>query len=331
MNEQPLVSVVMAVLNGGRLLKKSIESILEQSYLNIQLVIVDDGSQDDTLDVIKSFSDERIKLLVNEQNMGLIYSLNYGVNNASGELIARMDADDIALPQRIAKQVNSFNDDEHRVVVGSWLTLVNERECVTGEWQYPESNAAIKWNQLFNSGIAHPSVMFKKKAFLDSGGYSLNHKYAEDYELWTRLGNKGQLYNIQESLVLYRVHDASISQVSSVQQDLARKKISKHNIKELLRSCHVEDETEILVDPYNSKDSSDLQIVINLRGHFQEIEKLNKSEIMHIDAYVVAMAMRLLTKSKFREKVFILKLIIASTINLIDKCKFIVKFFIRLK
>jgi len=213
----PLVSVVMSVYNGEKFLKKSIESILAQTLTEIELVIINDGSTDDTERIIKSFNDNRV-VYVKQTNHGLVYSLNKGLELAKASLIARMDADDVAQPTRLAKQAMFLESNPDHVLVGSNLTFIDEKDRILFESPMLLNDSELRLEMLIRSPFGHPTVMYRKQAVMDAGLYNPKFKSAEDYDLWGRLAKKGKIANINESLLRYRVHGAGVSKTSSQEQ-----------------------------------------------------------------------------------------------------------------
>lgn len=206
----PKVSVVMSVYNGGVYLRDSISSILSQNFTDFDFIIVNDGSTDDSLEIIKSFSDPRIKL-ISRGNKGLIDSLNEAISCSNSEYIARMDADDISLPNRLSRQVeflNNFGID----LVGSWAIKINEKNEEIGAMSYPPAdNNRIKKFFIKHNPFIHSSIMIKRSVLNSVGLYNPKYKHAEDYELWGRVLCKFRGANIQENLIKYRVNSLSIT------------------------------------------------------------------------------------------------------------------------
>lgn len=228
-----LISVVMPVHNGGHFLAAALQSILNQSYDNFEFIIIDDASTDTSLSVIKEFDDPRIKLVINEQNLGVTRSLNKAITYAQGRFIARHDCDDVALPTRLEKQLSYLQNNPDVACVGCNLIIINSDGKKTGEWQYPASSELVAWKLLFNSAIAHPASMFSLDVFNRVGGYNESIKKAQDYELWSRMSKEHKLANIGEPLVKYRIHENAISQSKADEQIRVRKMISSKNIAEL--------------------------------------------------------------------------------------------------
>ena len=232
----PKISVVMSVYNSGKYLAEAIDSVLKQSYKDFEFIIINDGSNDDSESIVKSFSDSRIKYFCNEGNRGLIYSLNQGVYLSSGEFIARMDADDVCDTSRFEKQIFEFQSDNKLVVCGSFIkTFGNGTETFVN--YMPVTNAQILASVFFTCPFAHPSVMIKKQTLSElSEIYRTDYKHSEDYDLWSRLVFLGNSKNIPEYLLNYRVHDKQISTVFEEEKYKNVKKIqtnllSKFNIK----------------------------------------------------------------------------------------------------
>jgi glycosyltransferase involved in cell wall biosynthesis len=198
------LTVLMAVYNGEKYLKTAIESILCQDFKDFDFIIIDDGSLDNTHSIINQFNDSRIKYFKNKKNIGLSASLNYGIELASSEFIARMDADDISLPNRLSKQIKFLEDHDEYGLVGSWIQELDSKKI----YKYPSNNFAIKNTFLSQNCIAHPTVMFRKSEMIKYGlQYDTEFKYAQDYDLWIRCQKHFKIGNIEEVLLLYRTHE----------------------------------------------------------------------------------------------------------------------------
>lgn len=203
MNE--LVSIVLAIYNGEKFLRETIESLLNQTHENIEIIVVVNCTNDDTIKILESYEDERIKIF--ETNIcQLAFNLNYGLLQSRGTYIVRIDSDDVAEPQRLEKQLKVLTEGDFDIV-GSNLTYINENSLEIGEKKYPESDSKIRKTILYSSPFAHPSVIYKKSSVLKVGGY-MNGKVSEDYDLWLRMmrDKTMKFYNIQENLTKYRIH-----------------------------------------------------------------------------------------------------------------------------
>jgi glycosyltransferase involved in cell wall biosynthesis len=218
----PKISVLMPVYNGEKYLKEAIESILNQTFNDFEFLIINDGSTDNSENIIKSYNDQRIKLIQNEKNIGLINTLNKGFDLCCGEYIARMDSDDISTPDRLEKQLKFLDQNKNTDICGSLIRTFGEVN--SSIFRYPMRHDSIKATLLFKCSIAHPSVMLRKSA-IQGFYFDSSYKHAEDYELWTRLSKNLKLFNIQEVLLLYRMHSDQVSQFFCEEQKISAKKI----------------------------------------------------------------------------------------------------------
>ncbi len=213
LNTKKKVTVLMPVYNGEKYLQEAIESILNQTFTDFELIIINDGSTDSTLDIIMSYKDPRIRLVQNESNLKLIVSLNKGIGLANGMYIARMDSDDVSLPQRLEKQV-AFMDSHPEVgVCGTGIRTIDLNGEIIGEYLFPSSHNVIKWRLFFDSPIVHPSTIMRRELLVQIGGYDIYSEYVEDYDLWIRLSKITKLANLQESLLLLRKHGTNITKI----------------------------------------------------------------------------------------------------------------------
>jgi len=206
MKNQPLVSVVMPVYNGERFLRDAIESILNQTYKNFEFIIVDDGSTDNSLKIIKEYQkkDKRIRLIENKKNLGQAKSLNKGLSLAKGKYYAKIDSDDIACKTRIEKEVDFLERNNNYVVVGSNLEIIDENNNTIGYRFYHQEDREIRKLIIIKSPFAHPSVMIKLSA-LKKIYYDESFLYCEDYDLWFKLLKYGKGKNLSHFLLKYRV------------------------------------------------------------------------------------------------------------------------------
>lgn len=218
MNNMPMISVIMPVYNSEKYLKESIESILNQTYKNLEFIIIDDGSTDNSLKIIQEYKlvDNRIKVITRE-NKGLIFSLNEGIALANGQYIARMDSDDISLSRRLEKQIRFLDERKDIDIVATHISAFGDasleiKEQIERRYNLfiNESNMEIK---IFDDiPICHPSVMMRKSVLEQLQGYSNKYPCAEDYDLWMRaLKQDFKLTTISEKLTKYRLHDNSKS------------------------------------------------------------------------------------------------------------------------
>lgn len=205
----PEVTVLMPVFNGAEFLTSSIESILNQTFLDFEFLIINDGSTDATKDIILSYSDNRIRYVENTENLGLINTLNNGIKISKGTFIVRMDADDISLPLRIEKQVLFMKQNPEIDILGTWFSLMDTDTNI----YHPISNEECQVKLLQNTVIGHPTVLIKRKSIIKKSlEYHSDSIYAEDYRLWTEASlKKLSIANFPEVLLSYRKHNKQIS------------------------------------------------------------------------------------------------------------------------
>ena len=210
---EPLITVLMAVYNGERWLAESIPSVLQQTFKNFEFIIVNDGSDDCSLQIINQFAkkDSRIRAY-NKKNSGLADSLNYGIAEARGEWIARIDADDICSLERLQKQIERVRLNTDLVLIGSGLVIIDENGKQGKVHNYPDRH--IRLMRRLSRGspfFAHSSAFFKLSAVRELGGYRTQFHRSQDQDLWLRLAELGEITCIKEPLVLIRKHDEQMS------------------------------------------------------------------------------------------------------------------------
>lgn len=210
MNKRTIyLSVVLSTYNDEKYIKESIQSILDQTYPYFEFIIVNDGSTDCTLDIIKSFTDERI-VLIDKPNTGLIDSLNIGVRAAKYDWIARMDGDDIAEPNRFDEEVKLLNDSV--AIVSSQCNVIDSTGKIIGHTKFLAGIVGKYMSLLLDLPlIVHPSVVFNKVIFKNVGGYDPNMNIAEDYDLWCKMLSLGKLIISPQRLLNLRKHESNIS------------------------------------------------------------------------------------------------------------------------
>jgi glycosyltransferase involved in cell wall biosynthesis len=237
----PRVSVLMPVYNAAPYLKEAIDSIVGQTYNDFELLVIDDGSTDNSAELIASCPDHRIRLLRQPVNKGIVAALNMGINLAEGEYLIRMDADDISLPERFAIQVGFMDANPMIGVCGSCMEVFSEKERAV--WSPPFKHEEIFSNLLFESVLYHPTVIMRTALLKDNDlSYDDGYRHAEDYNFWTRCAKVSKLANIDEVLVRYRHHSESVgsrekpSQLASaarVREGLLIEMGIKANVREL--------------------------------------------------------------------------------------------------
>jgi glycosyltransferase involved in cell wall biosynthesis len=210
----PDVSVILPVYNGAQYLPKAIDSILTQSFPGFELIIVNDGSADNSEQVIKAYTDPRIIYIANDRNRGLVYSLNKAIEQSRGKYIARMDSDDVCLEERLALQKKWLDENTGADVVACTVQFIDEKDQPAGIWPTdlattsPESIRKMLPRQ---NCVTHPSVMIRAE-ILKAYRYRTYQKNIEDYDLWLRMTADGKrIDKIDKTLLLYRVHGQSVT------------------------------------------------------------------------------------------------------------------------
>jgi len=212
----PAVSVILPAYNCEKYIAKAIESVLHQTFIDFEFIIINDGSTDETEFAILAFADPRIVYLKNPGNKGLIYSLNRAIALAHGKYIARMDADDICSLERLSKQKSFLDQNENIALVATTIDLINEQEVKTGTWELDRQTITpkqINRKMPYENCLAHPTVMIRSE-IIKKFKYNKKQRNIEDYDLWLRLLNRGnQIAKINEPLLLYRMHEKSVTNV----------------------------------------------------------------------------------------------------------------------
>ena len=220
----PKISVLLPAYNAQAYLRESIESILAQTFSDFELIIINDGSTDQSLEIMTSFKDSRIRI-INQENAGLPISLNRGIRLARGIYLARQDADDISLPNRFSEQIQFLDRHPQCALLGSWADIVLENLPTNRYLRHPQSNGEIQVKLPFFNCFVHSSVMIRKSALEISGLYpEEKEKFPpEDYDLWLRIAKDFEVANLSQTLLLYRELPNSISRAKlQLMQERAR-------------------------------------------------------------------------------------------------------------
>lgn len=207
----PKVTVLMSTYNREGYIREAIESVLAQTFQEFEFLIVNDGSVDRSREIILSYQDSRIRLIENNQNLGIPRSLNKGLNLAQGELVARLDSDDILEPERLARQVAFLEANPETALVGSGYQEIDKEGNLLGEYELPCDSTELRWGLLFYTPFLSSSIMFRRAILQSVGLYNENFPYAQDHELWVRIAQFSPVANLNECLVKYRVHPSSIT------------------------------------------------------------------------------------------------------------------------
>lgn len=222
----------MPVYNSQKYLGRAIESVLKQTYADFEFIIIDDGSTDQSAQIINSFKDHRIKYIKHPQNKGIVRSLNRGIKIARGEYIIRMDADDISRKSRFKTQISYMDSHPEICLCASWINVFGDGKNYI--WKTPQTHAEIMARSLFETPVAHPSVIIRRSTLTANQLYfDEDFRYAEDYELWFRLGGYGKLATYPKVLVDYRVHPSQTASKKSTPQQANSLKVRKKILRKL--------------------------------------------------------------------------------------------------
>lgn len=210
----PLISIVMSNWNGEIYLRSSIESMLRQTFRDFEYIILDDGSTDNSRNIITQYAktDSRITPIFFETNRGLTHALNHGIGLARGKYIVRMDSDDISLPDRLEKQIEYMEKPEHAHVgvCGSFCEVIDKQGERVGLKKFPVTDEQIRKAIWYRNPLQHSTTIIRKTCFDTVGLYNPRFMQTEDFELWMRIGSKFHFHNLPEVLLQYRIHGKNI-------------------------------------------------------------------------------------------------------------------------
>ena len=229
-----MISILLPVYNSELFIKNTIDSVLNSTHKAFELIIINDGSEDNSLDIIKSYDDPRIKLY-NKSNSGLIETLNYGIKKCKNDIIMRIDSDDIIHSQKIEKQLFRFKKDKVALIGTEGYTINNAGEVDSSINLPSKHDDILKAMMNYNASIIHPSIMVYKNVLESVGLYSPNMKHAEDYDLFLRISKIGKISNLNEKLIYLRKNENNISHLNAKEQILntfiAKKYYQDYNYK----------------------------------------------------------------------------------------------------
>lgn len=291
----PAVSVVVPTYNAANYVGEAVASILAQSFTDFELLLVDDGSTDDTAAVLQPFAaDPRVRMLRNERNMGLIATLHRAYAECKAPLIARMDSDDICEPTRFSQQVEFLGAHPDVAIVGGAIRFFGN--VAPNVFRFPQTHEAIRPAMLFYCPLAHPALMFRRE-LIDSGlvRYDDAFRHAEDYHLWSRLLLKVRSANLADVVLNYRLHPQQVSSDSADKQYAASLRVRRQMLNEAGIEPSDEDvslhESVILERPLPRAD-----YLMALSGWFARIEEANQRS-----GYWDATELHQLLRVKFQE------------------------------
>jgi glycosyltransferase involved in cell wall biosynthesis len=219
----------MPLHNGEAFVVDAVESILGQTFRDFEFLVVDDGSTDRSVKIVEGYADPRIRLVYNEHQLELVRTLNRGLDLARGKYVARMDADDISLPERLERQVDFMEANPDVGICGTWLVTMGDHEGRI--WRYPESAEEIRCRLLFHAPLGHPTVCMRREMLVRHGlHFDEGYLHAEDYELWSRASEAFPLANLDSVLLRYRIHGGSVSQKHRDAQEVTVRQIHRERL-----------------------------------------------------------------------------------------------------
>ena len=228
----PLVSIVIPVHNGEKYIKESIDSCLNQTYKNIEIIVVDDKSEDKTLEILKEYGQKLTVIPVEKQN-GLGNVINIGIRESKGKYIARMDADDIMYPTRIEKQVQYLESNPNCVAIGGQIDIIDENSNITSHREYAIEDRDIKKNRFLFQPFAHPAVTLRKSTVEEISLYPEDMWKVEDVKFFLILSTKGEYHNLEDTVLKYRMTYKTESQSKMLDHFKKTNEIRNWAIKEL--------------------------------------------------------------------------------------------------
>ncbi len=215
----PTLSVLLPVFDGAAYVGSTIESVLSQSYSDLELLIVDDGSDDATPEIIENYArqDPRIRIFRHE-NRGVGFTLQRGLSESRGGYVALIGADDLALPGRFETQVSFLEANRDYVFVGGYLQIIDAHGRVMGLRRYPVTDRQLRRMMLLYNPFGAPAAMFRRDDALAAGGFTSRFSTAEDYDFFLRLAKRGKLATVPEPLVSYRLHTNTVKATQTLRQ-----------------------------------------------------------------------------------------------------------------
>lgn len=263
--QNPSVTVMMPVRNGAKYIRKAIESILCQTFTDFELLILDDGSTDQTVNIVRSYKDKRIRLIQNDKSLNLAEARQKAVVLSRGKYIAYLDSDDRALPQRLAEQIQFLNKNSDISVVGSWVEIIDEKgNSKRTIWKHTSSPDIIPSILLFRNCFTQSSVLLKKECLLTTS-YRSKYWPAPDFDLWARLSQKYKMANIPKVLTYYRVHQENSSmqkqkEIKKCTQLIFSNSLKRFGFMPTLEEIKVHDSLERQSEEFTDEEINNIQI-----------------------------------------------------------------------
>ena len=241
----PELSIIMPLFNNERYVGQAIQSLLSQSYTDFELFVVDDASNDKILQIVKSFSDSRIRILHNHQNQGIVYSRNKGLEVAKGSFIAPFDSDDVAMPEKFGKQIDFLKTHPEYGMIGSWAKQINEEgKLLKTKWKLDAAPQNIPSILLFRNYFVQSAVVLRREC-IPEGGYKPGYDIVEDYAMWFDVSQKNKVGNFPEYLIQYRIHSQSSTALDDERLKRCEAKVFQHIYNQL--GIEINDKASLLL------------------------------------------------------------------------------------
>ncbi len=244
----PRITVLLPVYNSARTLQSSLDSVLRQSFSDFEILAIDDGSKDESPAILRACLDPRLRVLRNETNLGLMRSLNRGLREARGTLIARQDSDDLSQPDRLALEIEFLDRHSDVALLGSSCWRMDNSGRVLGANDLPTTHLGLRWASLVDNPFIHTAVVFRREVVLDElGGYDEAWAICEDYELWNRVAARHRVANLPQRLVFYRENPTSMMQSQPEAASRAMRRLLAANVASIFPGrAFTDDELDLL-------------------------------------------------------------------------------------
>lgn len=284
-----MVSIIMSCFNAELFIENCINSVLNQTYKDLELIIIDDNSSDSTVELINRISDPRVKLYINSENLGLTKNLIKAISLSKGTYIARIDADDMFLKRKIATQVKFLEKNKDIGCIGTNAISVGRK----GSIKMPKSDESIRALMVFSNPLIHPSILIRKEIIFNNQ-YNPDYRYSQDYELWSRIQHLTKFHNLQKNLVAYRYHKKQVSSTNNLEQKTFALKISSSLLEKIgLDDSEVNVISQSIYFPEINVD------FVNLKNAFVKLIKNNAEKDLYKAKYFDAHALNYYYRSLY--------------------------------
>lgn len=280
----PLVSVNMPIYNGERFIKEAIQSVLDQTFSDFELIIINDGSTDNTVAIIEEFKDSRIRLVNNSKKTGLAHVRNKAILESKGKYISLLDSDDIAYTNRFNLQVDFLNKNPSHCLVCGWTDIIDANGNITGQEYFNYSDNEIASALFFHNCISQSSVMLRKSMLPSTAPYHPAFPPAEDYHLWVRMAKSHPMHIIKQPLIKYRVHSTNTSAIKQEQDNSPEYAILAFQCENLGLFGFSNDELGLQLALVFKCYSNDREFLIKLNTFYQKVIQANRQSKIYLPA-----------------------------------------------